>query len=417
MAAYEQAQPFLDHSTADDDVELSSYDGHRDDHTPVNHFVDYTPAKPGTKSPLLVAAALILTVIGFTINTESTAYFEDVLGWKKPFATLYITHSSLALPWLCHLAYLRYQDRHTPYSVWVRDYNNSLRAAISSIDAYVTSGPRLILKAPGHLGGPLDYLATTMAFVTGVLTISGSAWFLSLALTTPSDLTAIYNTSTFFAAAFSIPLLRESLGPYSIAAVALSIIGTFVIAYGDSTASHPIDDGSAGSQVGTSRLLGNLIACAGAVAFGLYEVLFKKFACSSRPNIRPEESLPLTLAASALTGVYTFVSLWPALIVLHIFGFETFVIPSAKVAGWIAISVLSGSFSITLLVVLVIWTSPTFGSMANVLSVFTVAIADWLIFGLAPSLATYAGGVLIVVAFGLLAWDTFKMEKRGSIGR
>ena len=37
------------------------------------------------------------------------------------------------------------------------------------------------------------------------------------------------------------------------------------------------------------------------------------------------------------------------------------------------------------------------------LSVFFVAVADWFLFGIDPSLATYAGGSLIIVAFGLLA--------------
>ena len=68
--------------------------------------------------------------------------------------------------------------------------------------------------------------------------------------------------------------------------------------------------------------------------------------------------------------------------------------------------------SITLLVVLVIWTDPVFGSMANVLSVFFVAIADWLVWGLSPSLATYIGGALIFVAFGLLSWDTLGEKKK-----
>jgi drug/metabolite transporter (DMT)-like permease len=37
--------------------------------------------------------------------------------------------------------------------------------------------------------------------------------------------------------------------------------------------------------------------------------------------------------------------------------------------------------------------------------VFFVAIADWLVFDLVPSLATYAGGVMIMLAFALLARD------------
>lgn len=342
--AEQQSQPFLaSERSSEDDIELSQLDGGGpDDQTTQAHYEQHPTPPQGKTSPWLVAAALLLTVLGFTVNTEATAYFENVLGWKKPFATLYLLHSSLALPWLCHVAYLRWRDRHTDYRVWVRDYNNQLRGSISTIDAFATDGPRLILKGPGRVGGPMDFLATAMAIVTIVLTMSGVSWFVSLSLTTPADLTAIYNCSTFFAAVFSIPLLKERLGRLTLGAVALSIIGTFVIAYGDTTAEHPVKgDNDAGSKVGTSRLLGNLVACAGAVAFGLYEVLFKKWACSSRP-MSPQATLPLTLAASALTGIYTFATLWVVLLLLHIFGIETFVLPSPQVALWIAVSVLGG---------------------------------------------------------------------------
>lgn len=336
-----QAEPFLGPHRTSNDIELSHmdaenriYNGHPSDSYRVQPGA---PPAQGKTHPLLVAAALLLTVLGFTINTEATAYFEDVLGWKKPFATLYITHSSLVLPWILHLAYLRIKDRHVPYKTWVRDYNDQLRTVISTIDAYASHGPTLFCKRNGNVGGPLDFLATTMAIVTIVLTVSGVSWFLSLSLTTPADLTAIYNCSTFFAAVFSIPILKEKVGWPSIIAVALSICGTFTIAYGDTTAKHDPE-----SKIGTSRLFGNLIACVGAVAFGLYEVVFKKWACSNQP-ISPQASLPLTLAASALTGIYTFATLWIALVFLHIFRIETFVLPGPYTLLWIIIATLSGS--------------------------------------------------------------------------
>nr|POE85582.1 hypothetical protein CFP56_43899 [Quercus suber] len=397
------AEPLLDDQARQSlDIELPelSHQGHirgRDGHPKAT--------RSQTPSPWLIALALCTTVVGLTINTEATAYFEVVLGWKKPFATFYITHSALALPWFCHVAYLRYQARKQPYSQFVKSYNNQLRASISGIDAYATNGPWMIFKFRGHVGGPLDFLATTMAIITVILTVSGLSWFMALSFTTPSDLTAIYNCSTFFAAVFSVPLLKEKLGLYSIIAVGLSIVGTFVIAYGDTTADHADED-----KVGSSRFLGNVVACAGAVAFGLYEVLMKKWVSSSQP-MSASSSLPLTLAASALTGIYTFFTLWVGLVVLHLFRIETFVWPSAHVAMWIAISVLTGSLSITLLVVLVIWTGPIFGSMANVLTVFSVAMADWIVFGLEPSLATYVGGMVIVIAFALLTWDVFREQK------
>ena len=342
---HEHTAPLLEEDDRESqDLELAQLDG------PLNRTSDgsYVPASPTSRgavttvpktltSCLAIAGALILTVLGFTINTESTAYFEDVLGWKKPFTTMYITHSSLCLPWIGHVIYSRIKQRKMPYKVWVRDYSNQIREVVATIDAYdATNGPYLTIKRKGQKGGPLDFLASTMAIVTVVLTISGCSWFLSLVLTTPADLTAIYNCSTFFAAAFSVPLLKEKLGWIAISAVTLSIVGTFIIAYGDTTAEHEA------SAIGTSRLVGNLVACIGAVAFGLYEVLFKKWACSSR-SMKPSASLPLTFAASALTGIYTFATVWIALVVLHFTGVETFVWPSAKVAMWIVIAVLSGS--------------------------------------------------------------------------
>ena len=68
--------------------------------------------------------------------------------------------------------------------------------------------------------------------------------------------------------------------------------------------------------------------------------------------------------------------------------------------------------AINLLVVIIVWTDPVFGSMANVLTVFAVALGDWVVWGLSPSLATYVGGGLIFVAFGLLAKDTLGEQKR-----
>ncbi|KAK3070723.1 hypothetical protein LTR53_009951 [Teratosphaeriaceae sp. CCFEE 6253] len=403
----EQAQPFLTSGRDSNDLELATLDhtNRDEDRTPDNHFLHSHASQSHAKpSPWLIAAVLLITVLGFVINTEATEYFQSQLAYRKPFATMYITHSSLALPWLLYIAYTRFAARATPYVLWVKGHNNALREAISGINAYTTDGPRLIYKFRGRVGGPLDYLLTVTALLTLVLSASGVSWFVALAWTTPADLTAIYNSSTFFAAAFSVPLLNERLGRYSVIAVALSILGTFVIAYGDTTAHH-----DPGDRVGTSRLFGNLVACAGALAFGLYEVLFKKWACASQPR-SPGQSLPLTLTASALTGWYTFAVGWAVLLLLHIFGVETFVWPSAQVWGYMVVAVLSGSISITLLAVLVVWTDPVFGSFANVLSVFFVAVSDWLLFGLTPSGATYVGGVIVVLAFGLLTWDTFHGE-------
>ena len=335
----EHNAPLLESERHGEDIQLSRLDGSfdLDDEPEISYETkDVVKIKRGTRSYLAIALALALTVMGLTINTEATAYYEDVLGWKKPFMSMYITHSALGLPWFCHLIYSRWQRRNIPYKAWVREYNDRLRESVTSIDAYESARSYLVFKRKGQTGGPLDYLASAMLLVTVVLTASGCSWFLSLVLTTPADLTAIYNCSTFFAAVFSVPILKERLGWISILAVALSIGGTFIIAYGDSTSEH--DE----NEIGTSRLLGNMVACVGAVAFGLYEVLFKKFACSSRV-VDPAASLPLTFAASALTGIFTFATVWILIFILHLTGVEPIVMPGWTVIGWIVIAALTGS--------------------------------------------------------------------------
>ncbi|KAK4610216.1 hypothetical protein CLAFUW4_13671 [Fulvia fulva] len=403
-------EPLLENGrhSLESDVELAELDerGGYDlegERTPASHYRDRDHLPPKRVAAWKIALALTVCVAGLVINTEATAYFEDEIGWKKPFAAMYLMHSSLALPWVCHLGWQRWQNRRTPYMQWVRDYNNQLRGLIASVPAFASSGPSLLkyMKLAGQIGGPLDYMCTTMAIVTIALTCSGSSWFFALALTTPGDLTAIYNCATFFAAAFSIPLLGERLGWMGMLAIVISIGGTFTIAYGDTAGEHSGGD----EAIGASRLLGNVVACFGAVAFGLYEVLFKKWACPSGPESQ-HSSLPLPLSASALTGAYTFGILWVVFLPLHFLGWETFEIPNAWDWLWIAIAVLAGAIAMTLLVILVIWTNPVFGSMANVLSVFFVALADWMLWGIVPSMATYIGGALIFIGFGLLSYET-----------
>ena len=332
---HDHDQPLLDEDrlSLESDIELATLEGER---TPDIHYKERNDPPKKRVSFILIAIVFTITVLSFAVNTESTAYFEDELGWKKPFATLYVTHSTLVLPWICHISYLRWKDRHVPFKDWFEDYLNMLRGSIATVDAYTTSGRFFIFTRKGQTPGPLAFLASTMAVVTAVLTVSGVSWFVSLSLTTPADLSAIYNCATFFAAAFSVPILKEKLGWISIGAVALSIIGTFIIAYGDTTGDH------VESPIGTSRLLGNIVACIGAVAFGLYEVLLKKWACPSRPE-SSASSLPLTLAASAFTGFYTLTTLWMGLIALHFLGVERFVWPDAYDSLWIIIAVLAGA--------------------------------------------------------------------------
>lgn len=90
---------------------------------------------------------------------------------------------------------------------------------------------------------PQKYMLFVIGTLTITLTIAASTWFLAVALTTTSDVTAMYNCSAFFAYAFSIPLLGERFRKDKAFAVALAICGVFLMAWATnddsgSTAAH-----------------------------------------------------------------------------------------------------------------------------------------------------------------------------------
>ncbi|EFX02093.1 duf6 domain containing protein [Grosmannia clavigera kw1407] len=63
----------------------------------------------------------------------------------------------------------------------------------------------------------------------------------------------------------------------------------------------------------------------------------------------------------------------------------------------------AGSF-----LVLISLTSPVLSSVASLLTIFIVAVSDWALTGQSPSVPAIIGGSMIVVAFVLLSWSTYK---------
>lgn len=113
-----------------------------------------------------------------------------------------------------------------------------------------------------------------IVLITCALTFAGSTWYIAVNLTTPSDLTAIYNCSAFFAYVFSIFMLHERPRGDKIFSVVVAIIGVLIVAYGDK------GNVTKGEEVqAADRFLGNIIIGIGSVLYGFYEVLYKKMAC------------------------------------------------------------------------------------------------------------------------------------------
>ncbi|KAI9802710.1 MAG: hypothetical protein M1825_002732 [Sarcosagium campestre] len=360
-----------------------------------------TAAKLASKKKYTYAAGfLVLSLISFTIQTETAVYIQKELAWEKPYCMLF-------------------RKRKMPWRVFMRQHLHVVRSTAQMVESQdLHPSGRALQKSP------VWYMLRMTAIVTTALTVAGGSWYVAVDLTTASDLTAIYNCSAFFAYAFSIPLLKDKLRLDKVLSVAVAIIGVLTVAYGDSSPTK--HGGKSGGAVGggdskeaheaSSRTAGNIIIGVGSVLYGLYEVLYKKLACPPE-GTSPSRGMIFANTFGSLIGCFTLFVLWIPLPILHVLGLEPFEMPRGQTAWLLLVSVLANATFSGSFLVLISLTSPVLSSVAALLTIFIVAIVDWLLTGdpLAP--AAIAGGLLIIAAFLLLSWSTYREseeEKRKS---
>ncbi|KAL4915936.1 hypothetical protein BDW62DRAFT_118156 [Aspergillus aurantiobrunneus] len=357
-------------------------------------------AKQQTRQKYFIAAGfLMLSLASFVVQTETAVYIQHDLGWDKPYCMLYLTHGSWFLLWPMQLLILRIQKGKLTWEAFWRRHVYLLWTTGQMVEAQ-----DLHVTPHDNRRSPVFYLLKTTAFVTTALTIAGGAWYVAVNQTTPSDLTAIYNCSAFFAYAFSIPLLKEKLRFDKVFSVVVAIIGVLIVAYGDQGDGKDTDGEK---HEGASRLLGNLIIGLGSVLYGLYEVLYKRFACPPE-GTSAGRSMVFANTFGSLIGLFTLLVLWIPLPILHIIGLETFRWPTGEAAWMLMISVVANATFSGSFLVLISLTSPVLSSVAALLTIFLVAIVDWLRTGQPLSMASIIGGILIMVAFFLLSWSTYR---------
>lgn len=250
----------------------------------------------------------------------------------------YITHGSWILLWPVQLLILRIQKRKLSWEAFWRRHVSLLRTTAQMVETQDVH-----LHSRDYYRSPVPYMLKTTAFVTSALTIAGGSWYVAVNLTTASDLTAIYNCSAFFAYAFSIPLLKDKLRLDKVFAVCVAIIGVLVVAYGDrpdkkvSKGGTTKDDSEA-----AHRLVGNIIIGVGSVLYGLYEVLYKRFACPPE-GTSPGRGTIFANTFGSLIGAFTLTVLWIPIPLLHILGWETFELPTGEAAWMLLISICSNA--------------------------------------------------------------------------
>ena len=340
----------------------------------------------------------VLVLVAFTAQTELSAYIQKERGWNKAYCMLYLTHGSWAMLWPAQLVVLRVRKRSMPWGVFIRRHLQLLRSTACMVETQ-----RLDIDTHDvRRASPVRYLVRATTGITTALTVAGLAWYISVSMTSPSDLTAIYNCSAFFAYAFSVPLLREPLRLDKSVAVAVAIAGVLVVAYGDGGPSNDAPDASS-----ATRFMGNVIIGFGSVLYGLYEVLYKRYACPP-DGASPGRGTIFAMAFASLIGVFTLSVLWIPLPILHITGIEPFSLPTGSTAWLLLLSVVCNATFAGSFLVLISLTSPVLSSVASLLTIFVVAVVDWLFTGKPLSAASVFGGGLITVAFVMLSWSTWR---------
>ncbi|KAF3760450.1 hypothetical protein M406DRAFT_348105 [Cryphonectria parasitica EP155] len=355
------------------------------------------------------AVFLVISLVSFCVQTELAAYVQHDLGWNKAYCMLYLTHGSWALLWPTQLLILRLQRRDMPWPIFWRKHVWLCRTT-----AQMVHGRTLEVPHYHQAQSPVRYMLKTTVFVTSALTVAGLSWYIAVDLTTPSDLTAIYNCSAFFAYAFSIPLLKEPFRLDKGFAVVIAIVGVIVVAYGDTKqggggegAALPNGPSASGAGDDGNRFLGNVIIGCGSVLYGLYEVLYKRFACPPE-GCSPGRGMVFANLVGSLIGCFTLLVLWFPLPLLHIAGIERFALPTGATAWWLFLSVVMNATFAGSFLVLISLTSPVLSSVASLLTIFIVAVSDWFLTGQPLSLAAIVGGLMIIVAFVMLSVSTWR---------
>ncbi|ODQ66850.1 hypothetical protein NADFUDRAFT_13315, partial [Nadsonia fulvescens var. elongata DSM 6958] len=350
--------------------------------------------------------ALAISLVTFIAQTESAGYLANTLNYKKPIFTLYLTHCSWVLLWPAQLAFLRIKKRRVSFSVfWSRHIYQLRTTALSVVDAQSVPlsslRPLAALPAKEQDRVIFRYMLKSCLICCLALNVAGSSWYIAVNLTTPSDLTAIYNCSAFFAYSFSVLLLGEKVHKDKIFSVILAIIGVIIVAYTGGS------DKSSNTSDFPYRTLGNAIIGVGSVLYGLYEVLYKKLACPPQ-NVSPRKQAIFANAVGSIIGFLNMILLWVLLPVLHLTGLERFELPEGEVTYMIILTVLSNAIFSGSFLVLLSLTSPVISSVAALITIFLVAIVDWLLFGTSIGFGGFIGGIVIVIAFGLLTYTSWQ---------
>lgn len=143
----------------------------------------------------------------------------------------------------------------------------------------------------------------------------------SLAFTSVASQTILSTTSSFFTLFIGAVCHVESLSKSKVLGSFISFVGIIMVTKSDSHQRYQrhIADVSGDDNDAVQVLIGNLLALAGAVLYGVYSTLLKR-------EVGDETRVNMKIFFG-FVGLFNLLFLWPSLIVLDFFGWEPFSLP------------------------------------------------------------------------------------------
>lgn len=143
----------------------------------------------------------------------------------------------------------------------------------------------------------------------------------SLAFTSVASQTILSTTSSFFTLFIGAICHVESLSKSKVLGSFISFVGIIMVTKSDSHQRYQrhIADVSGDDNDAVRVLIGNLLALAGAVLYGVYSTLLKR-------EVGDETRVNMKIFFG-FVGLFNLLFLWPSLIVLDFFGWERFSLP------------------------------------------------------------------------------------------
>lgn len=390
---------------------------------------------------VFVVILFLISLLSFVTQTELTSVLYTKFGFQEPILLLFLTHGFWWGLWLLQFISIaifktikRYINYKRGYEIinghhkkW-KGFRKSIASSIKAQHQNIFHTAELIAAAniPGYKiiytdpkksfryykeflqSEAIHYVFKMSAILSIILNVAGVTWYVAMSLSTGSDVTAIYNCSAFTAYVFAIPILKEKFSWIKANSVVIAIGGVFIVAYMGKS-----------SVEGTSnnyqhRLLGNFIILTGAIMYGLYEVLYKKWCCPPSELVSARRQATFSNFVMCLIGISTFISMGFVLLVVQILGLHRFSLPSnIKELIVMITSIFSNHVFSVCFLGLMSLTSPVFSSVASLLTILIVGAFEWIFRGIIITLAQVIGYIFILVGFSMLtyaSWNEISQE-------